>query len=373
MCEAGLASQASNEAPPRLAAYSGGPDMDLDLTNVRSFMILAQELHFGRAAKRLHVTSSALTKRIQRLEHQVGADLVDRRAGGGARVTLEGERLLQHAPSVLAAAAAALDAVRHPLEVRLGVPGQLGDYPPRPQLHAIAKQLRRLLPGTMLKVCGIPFNELTHSLVNRQVDVLLTVVPADNPRLRSSWLGTCSRVGIVSATHELAGTNSIDVDQFLALPMTYASALPQQWREQFYLGDIRPLADANLIAIEGQNIAQAMRGVSSGNGITAAPLPIARLGRGSHLSIIHLQGAAPGHLFGCVRRSDHREVVEALLEAITCIENTPLAALSRSTVPSACHAVGESGQPNVAGSVDRGVPRAVETRRLGRGERGDAW
>jgi hypothetical protein len=37
---------------------------------------------------------------------------------------------------------------------------------------------------------------------------------------------------------------------------------------------------------------------------------------------MHLQGAPSGHLFGCVRRSDHRGTVEALLEAVSVVENT---------------------------------------------------
>jgi DNA-binding transcriptional LysR family regulator len=41
--------------------------MELDLLLASTFMVLVDEKHFGRAAARLHLTSSALTKRIQRL------------------------------------------------------------------------------------------------------------------------------------------------------------------------------------------------------------------------------------------------------------------------------------------------------------------
>ena len=52
------------------------PLMDLGL--VASFMTLVDEEHFGRAAARLHLTSPALTKRIQRLERQLGVTLIER-------------------------------------------------------------------------------------------------------------------------------------------------------------------------------------------------------------------------------------------------------------------------------------------------------
>jgi DNA-binding transcriptional LysR family regulator len=46
--------------------------MDLDLSCVASFLVLLDERHYGRAAAKLNLTSSALSKRIQRLERQVG-------------------------------------------------------------------------------------------------------------------------------------------------------------------------------------------------------------------------------------------------------------------------------------------------------------
>jgi DNA-binding transcriptional LysR family regulator len=52
--------------------------MDLDLRLARHFVVVAQTGHFGRAAARLHLTQSALTKQIQALERQVGTPLIDR-------------------------------------------------------------------------------------------------------------------------------------------------------------------------------------------------------------------------------------------------------------------------------------------------------
>ncbi|MEV6865215.1 LysR family transcriptional regulator, partial [Streptosporangium subroseum] len=66
--------------------------MDLDLGLVADFLVLVKEGHYGRAAVRLHLTSSALTKRIQRLERQLGVVLVERGPAGVFAVTSAGRR-----------------------------------------------------------------------------------------------------------------------------------------------------------------------------------------------------------------------------------------------------------------------------------------
>lgn len=59
-----------------------GGSVGLNLTEVLSFTVLAHEGHDGRAADLLHVSTSCLSKRIQRLECQLGTTLVERGAGG---------------------------------------------------------------------------------------------------------------------------------------------------------------------------------------------------------------------------------------------------------------------------------------------------
>jgi DNA-binding transcriptional LysR family regulator len=77
--------------------------VDLDLRLVRYFVAVADELHFGRAAAKLHISQPALSKQIRRLEEQIGIRLLTRDSRHVA-LTHDGVRFLRDARSLLAQA-----------------------------------------------------------------------------------------------------------------------------------------------------------------------------------------------------------------------------------------------------------------------------
>jgi DNA-binding transcriptional LysR family regulator len=113
--------------------------MELDLTQVRAFVEVAEQRHFGRAAARLFLTQQALSKRIQRLEHTVGEPLLVR-GTRGVELTDAGQRFLPHARQLLDAADAAAAAARPAAwPLRLDVWGQV---------QGPLRMVRRLLSET---------------------------------------------------------------------------------------------------------------------------------------------------------------------------------------------------------------------------------
>ncbi|MGW0369850.1 LysR family transcriptional regulator [Streptomyces coeruleorubidus] len=113
----------------------------LDPRLLRAFVTVAEELHFTRAAVRLHTAQQALSRDVRRLERELGAELFVRTT---RQVTLtpDGERLLPYARRVLQAQEellAAFDQAR-PLLVDLNSPGLVT---PRLVLH----RARELAPG----------------------------------------------------------------------------------------------------------------------------------------------------------------------------------------------------------------------------------
>ena len=122
----------------------------MELRQLRYFVILAEELHFGRAAERLHIVQPAVSQQLRRLEAELGARLVDRSTRRVA-LTAAGQRFLPEARAVLAAAERARDAVAGTATLRLGTSTGLGE-----RLPALLAELARRAPGQTVELVRVP-------------------------------------------------------------------------------------------------------------------------------------------------------------------------------------------------------------------------
>jgi DNA-binding transcriptional LysR family regulator len=83
----------------------------MELRHLAGFVAVAEELHFGRAAARLHMSQSPLSQQIRLLEQDLGTTLFDR-STRSVKLTPAGDSLLEPAREVLAAASVARRAAR---------------------------------------------------------------------------------------------------------------------------------------------------------------------------------------------------------------------------------------------------------------------
>lgn len=218
-----------------------GHPQGLDLDLLRSFVIIAEEKSFTRAADRVGRTQSAVSLQIQRLEGQLGQKLFERGKGGSIDVTPQGQYLLGRAREILLLNDDILKSIRAvPVHgtVRLGIPDEVSSrYLPRilerfaeqaPQIEVSVTTASSCVLAGHFKAGDYDLVILDKGLEPRQwpADEIwrqpmrwitsdyhrqhlreplpLVVSPADCP-FRPHWLEQCLSRGIAIGTLDRAG------------------------------------------------------------------------------------------------------------------------------------------------------------------------
>lgn len=131
----------------------------MDLRHLRCFLAVAEELHFARAAERLHVDQSPLSRTIKELEEELGARLFVRTTRS-TQLTRAGRQLLEHVPRVFTALEQARDGVKSAAN---GFHGQLrialsdGVTPSR--LPALLARCREEDPEVEIRLFEVPLSQ----------------------------------------------------------------------------------------------------------------------------------------------------------------------------------------------------------------------
>jgi LysR family hydrogen peroxide-inducible transcriptional activator len=189
----------------------------VSLTELRYAVALAEERHFGRAARACSVTQPTLSAQIQKLEKTLGVKLFER-SSKSVHLTRIGEEIVAQARLALDATAKIVDVVRvgrEPLSgpLSLGVIPTLSPY----LLPWLVPALRRAYPRLQLVFREIKTRDLVDELVHHHLDAGLLALPIHSPGIVSTalfdepfWLlvhkshplATKKRVGLADLTGE---------------------------------------------------------------------------------------------------------------------------------------------------------------------------
>jgi len=181
----------------------------IELRQLRYFVTLAEELHFGRAAAREHIVPSALSAQVQRLERAVGVLLVDRTTRhvaltpAGARFLIEARQIVAHVDR--AAVLAQGMALAAPT-LRVGVLDE-GYDAVRPVLHAV--QLRYPELEIHQVQAGVP--EQCRLLADGRLDVGVGRLPGAAPEIAAEMFRLDPLGVLVPATHPYARLTRVPV------------------------------------------------------------------------------------------------------------------------------------------------------------------
>ncbi|MBE7380454.1 MAG: LysR family transcriptional regulator [Leptolyngbya sp. SIO1E4] len=176
----------------------------MELRHLRYFVTVAEELHFGRAAHRLHMAQQPLSRQIRNLEDELGVQLLHR-TKRTVRLTEAGEAFFQEAQKTLAQATHAVTVAQ---QVSRGETGQLQVGFTGPILNcalpAIVRQFRGRFPDIHLKLIRLSTNEQVKALLAEELHVGLLHPPIDTVRLSQQVIYREPLMALLPDMHPLA-------------------------------------------------------------------------------------------------------------------------------------------------------------------------
>ena len=191
----------------------------MELRHLRYFLAVAEELHFARAAERLHIEQSPLSRAIRELEEELGAQLFVR-TSRSTRLTLAGKLLMENAPRVLLALDQARESVKaaaNGFHGRLRVALSDGITPSR--LPALLARCREEDPEIEIRLFEVPLAQQLSGLRDDLYDAGFSMADevGDGIIIEPAWEDEL--MVAMPARHELLAHRRVPLDEVLQHPL----------------------------------------------------------------------------------------------------------------------------------------------------------
>lgn len=203
-----------------------------ELRDLRVFLALVEELHFGRTAERLDISQARVSQTLSRLERRYRVRLFDRTS---RRVTLtdDGARLRDLLAEPYAELVHILENARDELATTLTGEMRLGLHPfmaGGPLLDPILARFAELYPACEVRVVEAPLATPLAPLLDRSVDVVASRTAPPDPRVRvGPVLSEDQRLLAVADDHPLAARSEVTTDDVADYPVSSADGwTPEQ-------------------------------------------------------------------------------------------------------------------------------------------------
>ena len=289
----------------------------MELRHLRYFVAVAEELHFRRAAERIHVAQPAISEQIRKLEQELGVQLFDR-SQRGVTLTDSGTAMLEEARRVLRQADVAVCVARSARDrsVRRLRVGYIADSLPA----AVPRALRRLSQAVAdleVELEAGDAHRLVEDLRLARFDAVITSLPAPVAGLRVTPLGEQHPIAAIPAGHPQAISSSIVVEWSARERLI---VLPREVNPPFYGAMVSMCAAKGLSPtfVHADSVEQALLSVSAGAGIALLPESAADRSVGQGIRFLPVRGSEPA--FASAVLTDARAespVTQAFLRAVT--------------------------------------------------------
>jgi DNA-binding transcriptional LysR family regulator len=204
---------------PALSRPSSTTFTEMELRQLRYFVAVAEELHFGRAAARLHMSQPPLSAQVRALEHEIGVQLLERSTRRTA-LTPAGELFYRRAREILSAADSAEEEAREADagrrgRLRIGFVGSANFT----VLPLAIRSFRQHRPKVEVWLDALTSNEQVAALHAGTLDVGLIRLPALGTGLHLETILNEAMVAVVPDNHILATRASIRVEDLIGEPL----------------------------------------------------------------------------------------------------------------------------------------------------------
>jgi DNA-binding transcriptional LysR family regulator len=297
----------------------------VELRRVRYFVAVAEELHFRRAAQRLHLAQPALSQQVRKLELELGVQLLHRNKRGvalttaGAAFLHEARRVLRQADEAARTAQGARDGVLGNLRV-----GHPADTLPSMLLRVLAR-FATSHPGVNVAPETVSMRRAVEDVRAGRLDVAVVGLPAPVSGLQVTPLDVEGTVAAIADRHPLSGRPSVPMErladeQLVLLPRSTNPAFFDSVAAAFRTANIAP----SLIESAEPLVMHALTTVAAGLGIALLPSSAAERYSAHGVTFRPLDAPSPTTEIALVSRADGNEtMVSAFLRVARTLEPAP--------------------------------------------------
>ena len=247
----------------------------MDLRRLRYFVTLAEELHFGRAARRLHIVQPALSQQIRTLEEEIGAALVERTTRRLA-LTTAGEVLLERGRRVLADTDRAVVATQ---EAARGMTGRIAvSFVGAAAIQVVPRALaafRSARPDVHISVHELGSAEQLRAIEDGRVDVGFVLLPADVGKLALEVASEERLVVVLPRRHRLASRARLPLAALSGEDIVWMARRSEPRIFELYVSLCLEAGFSPRIAYEVDHLQSMLGLVSAGLGVSHGPASIA--------------------------------------------------------------------------------------------------
>lgn len=304
-----------------------GDDRDPSTHQLRLFLTVARELHFGRAAARLFMTQPALSRQIRMLEERLGVVLFHR-TSRSVRLTTEGHALVPQArDAVRAMGRLRASATEHARRLRGKlVLGFIAGEAAMPYTHAVLETLHRRHPRIAVDLRSLPFGDQVDRLANGDADAAFLRPPLPHP-LRTMRLATENRTLCLSTADplaSLAAERPVTLQDLADRPVVdMPSRAPRAWWDDWVVNP-RPDGSPVRFGPTASDIEGLLHIVARGKAISFLPEVARRLYPRPGVTYVNVADAPLSTAaLAWMPASHDRPVLTALLEAARAVVATP--------------------------------------------------